>query len=100
MAEVFAAAAFALFLVGLYCIVRKRNLIKIIVGVEIMTAAINLNFISMAWNGETADPLAASIVLISIAIGAAVAAFALSLIINAFKHTGGVDSRKMRRLRW
>jgi multicomponent Na+:H+ antiporter subunit C len=100
MAEAFTAAALALFLVGMYCIIRKRNLIKIVVGIEIMTAAVNLNFISMAWNGEVADPLAASIVLISIAIAAAIAAFALSLIIKAFKHTGSVDSRKLRRLRW
>ncbi len=100
MAEVFTAAALALFLVGIYCIITKRNLIKIVVGMEIMTAAVNLNFISLAWNGEVADPLASSIVLISIAIAAAIAALALSLIINAFKHTGSVDSRKLRRLRW
>ncbi len=100
MISIFAVTAFALFVVGAYCIIIKRNLIKIIVGIEIMTAAVNLNFISMAWNGEVADPLVSSIVLISIAIGAAVAAFALSLIINAFKHTGSVDSRKLRRLRW
>lgn len=100
MTSIFAITAFALFVVGIYCIIRKRNLIKIIVGIEIMTAAVNLNFISMAWNGEVADPLASSVVLISIAIGAAVAAFALSLIINAFNHTGSVDSRKLRRLRW
>jgi len=100
MAEVFTVAALALFLVGMYCIITKRNLIKIVVGVEIMTAAVNLNFISMAWNGEVADPLASSMVLISIAIAAAIAALALSLIISAFKHTGSVDSRKLRRLRW
>ncbi len=97
---IFTATSLILLLVGVYCVVSKRNMIKIIVGIEIITAAVNLNFISLAWNGQQTDPLAASIVLISIAIGAAVAAYALSLIINAFKQSGSVDVRKMRRLRW
>jgi multisubunit Na+/H+ antiporter MnhC subunit len=100
MSDVFTATAMALFLIGIYCVVTKRNMIKIVIGIEIMTAAVNLNFISMAWNGTTTDPLAASIVLISIAIGAAVAAYALSLIIRAFRSSGSVDARKLKRLRW
>ena len=35
----------ALFLVGLYCVVRKRNLIKIIIGIGIMGYAVNLLFV-------------------------------------------------------
>ena len=34
-----------LFSVGLYCILRKRNLIKIIIGIGIMEYSINLFFI-------------------------------------------------------
>jgi NADH:ubiquinone oxidoreductase subunit K len=83
MSDVFTVTAFILF----------------IIGIEIMTSAVNLNFISRAWNGVTTDPLAVSIVLITIAIGAAVAAYALSLIIVAFKQTGSVDIRKLKRFR-
>jgi len=97
---VFAATAIMLLFIGIYCVISKRNMIKIVIGMEIITASVNLNFISMAFNGEQTDPLAASIVLISIAIGAAIAAFALSIIINAFKQSGSADTRKLRRLRW
>jgi len=99
MSDVFTVTAFVLLLVGIYCVVVRRNMVKTVVGIEIMTSAVNLNFISRAWNGVTTDPLAVSIVLITIAIGAAVAAYALSLIIVAFKQTGSIDLRKLKRFR-
>ncbi|MDD1776443.1 MAG: NADH-quinone oxidoreductase subunit K [Candidatus Methanomethylicus sp.] len=97
---VFAATALILLFIGLYCVISKRNMIKTVIGIEIITTSVNLNFISLAFNGEQTDPLVASIVLISIAIGAAIAAFALSLIINAFKQSGSASTKKLRRLRW
>ena len=100
MTGIFTVTAFALLLVGLYCVITRRNMIKTVVGIEIIAAAVNLNFISIAWNGVTTDPLAVSIVLVSIAIGAAVASYALSLIIAAFRQSGSADSRKLKRLKW
>lgn len=97
---IYSATAAALMLAGIYCIITKHNMIKIIIGIEIICAGVNLNFISLAWDGQQSDPLASSVVLISIAIGAAIAAFALTFVMNAFRQRGSVDSRKMRRLRW
>ncbi|MCQ5376536.1 MAG: NADH-quinone oxidoreductase subunit K [Candidatus Methanomethylicia archaeon] len=97
---IYSATAMALILIGIYCIATKHNMIKIIIGIEIICAGVNLNFISLAWDGQQSDPLASSVVLVSIAIGAAIAAFALAFVMNAFKQTGSSDARKLRRLRW
>ncbi|MEJ5292614.1 MAG: NADH-quinone oxidoreductase subunit NuoK [Candidatus Methanosuratincola sp.] len=100
MSEVFSAAALVLFFIGLYCVVTRRNMIKTVLGIEIMTSAVNLNFISYASSGAGADPLGTSIVIVSISVGAAVAALALSMVIAVYRKTGSVDVRELRRLKW
>lgn len=99
MSEVFSATAMALFFIGLYCVVSKRNMIKTILGIEIMTSAVNLNFISFASRGGVAEPLGVSFVIVSISVGAAIAAVALSMVIAVFRKTGSVDVRELRRLK-
>jgi len=96
----YSAAAIALLAIGAYCVASKRNLIKIVMGVEIVTTAVNLNFVAMGIRSGALDPLAPIYAAISMAIGAAVAALALALVIQAHRHYGTLDSSKMSRLRW
>ncbi|RLE98183.1 MAG: hypothetical protein DRJ57_03785 [Thermoprotei archaeon] len=96
----YSVAAAALIAVGAYCVASKRNLIKIVMGIEIVTTAVNLNFIAMGLRGGVLDPLASMYAAVSMAIGAAVAALALALIVQAYRHYGTLDSSKMSRLRW
>ena len=49
---------------------------------------------------EYVDPLAQEMTIISIAIGAAVAAIALCILLNVFRHYKTLDTRKLKRLRW
>jgi len=86
--------------IGLYCIIAKRELLKIVIGMEILTSAINLSFLVMGLGRSGVDALAQSMAVISMAIGACVAAVALVLVVNVFRHYGTTDVRKLRRLRW
>ncbi|RLE64381.1 MAG: hypothetical protein DRJ38_05700, partial [Thermoprotei archaeon] len=43
----YANIALILILIGLYCIASKRNLLKIIIGIEIITVSVNLNILAM-----------------------------------------------------
>jgi len=102
--ELYAAAALLLVALGLYCIASKRNLIKTIIGIELVTLGVNLSIMS---NGlriveETlaVDALAQSMTIVSIAIGASVAALALALAVNIYRHYGTLDTSKLRKLRW
>lgn len=90
--------------IGIYCLVSKRNMIKTVIGIEIVTIAVNTAFLSLGWlrtyPASFVDPLAQAFVIISIVIGGVVAALALSLVVNAYRHYKTLDLKKLRRLRW
>ncbi len=85
--------AFILLGLGLYCVLSKKNLIKIVIGLEIMAKGSTLAFIGMGGADVQAY------VIIAISIEAIVAAVALAIIVNVWKHTKTLDSSKMRQLR-
>ena len=85
--------AFVLLAMGLYCMLGKKNLIKMVIGLEIMAKGSTLAFIGVGGASVQAY------VVIAIAIEAIVAAVALSIIVNVWKHTKSLDSSKMSRLR-
>jgi len=77
----------ALFCIGLVGVLTRRNAILVLVGIELMLNAANLNFIAF-WSFS---PNAAAIdgilfVIFSIAIAAAEAAVGLALIIAIYRH--------------
>jgi len=102
-----------LFCVGLYCILRKRNLIKIIIGIIIMEYAVNLFFVLIGYrmHGRApihspdktilnmVDPLPQALVLTAIVIGLAVTALIASIAIRVYEKYGTFDITKIRRLK-
>jgi multisubunit Na+/H+ antiporter MnhC subunit len=93
--EVFAAL---LFVSGFGTIAATRNLVKMIMGFQVMIWGVNLAlFASGLINGQV-TMFATSLVVISISIGASVEALALSLAILAFRRYGTLNSWEIRRL--
>ena len=84
---------FILLALGLYAVLSKKNLIKMVIGLEIMAKGSTLAFIGMGGADVQAY------VIIAISIEAIVAAVALAIIVNVWKHTKTLDSSKMRQLR-
>lgn len=86
-----------LFCIGLVGALTRRNAILVLVGVELMLNAANLNFVAF-WrfspNAEALDGV--MFVIFSIAIAAAEAAVGLALIIAIYRHykTSNVDEVK------
>ncbi|MFH1996447.1 MAG: sodium:proton antiporter [Candidatus Omnitrophota bacterium] len=103
----------ALFCVGLYCVVRKRNLIKIIIGIAIIEYAVNLFFVLIGYriNGRApilapdqtvtnmVDPLPQALILTSIVIGLATTALMAAVAMRIYQKYGTFDITKIRRLR-
>ena len=87
----------ALFGIGLYALLAKRNAIKILMAIEIMTIAINGVFIAIGTNLASGTALSLSRVfpIISMAVGAAVMALGLALVINNYRHAKSVDTDEM-----
>ncbi len=101
--EWYLITAIILFFIGIYCLVVKRNAIRMVIGIEIITSAIHLNFIAIGVAVSpvgVVDPLAQTIVMASIVIGAAVATVALMLVIRIYDHYKTLDVKKLSKLRW
>ena len=95
------ACAIILYIIGLYCLVTKRNLIRLVMGLEILINAAHINFIALSayWVPGFIDPLARSTVMISIGLAGCVGAVLLSFTVYAYRHYGTLDVRRMRELR-
>ena len=78
-----------LFLMGIFCVVVRRSLIMILLGVEVMlnAAAIILVGASLLWQNLEGQ----AIVLFVFAIAAAEVSVGLALIVWAYRRTGSVD---------
>ena len=86
-----------LFCVGLAGALTRRNAILVLIGIELMLNAANLNFIAFwRFNPNAAAIDGVMFVLFSIAIAAAEAAVGLALIIAIYRHykTSNVDEVK------
>ena len=84
----------ALFSIGLLAVLSRRHAIFILIGIEIMLAAANLNFIAFWRFGPHPQlPTGVMIALFSIAIAAAEAAVGLAMVIAVYRHyhTTNVD---------
>lgn len=76
-----------LFAVGLAGALTRRNAILVLVGIELMLNAANLNFIAFwRYNPDAESVTGIMFVLFSIAIAAAEAAVGLALIIAVYRH--------------
>jgi len=87
----------ALFAIGVYGLVTKRNAMRLVFSVEIMINAANINFI--AFNRYLfQDALGETIVLFSIALAAAEAAVILAIVVVAYRIHDDVDVSELKSL--
>ena len=89
--EAFVLLSLVLFGMGIYAVIARRNLIAILIGVELMLNAVSLNF--MAFNRFLApDPAVGQvIVLFIIGLAAAEVAIALSIILAVYRQRKQID---------
>ena len=78
-----------LFLLGAVCAVVRRNLIMILLGVEIMLNAATIAFVGAALRWH--DMEGQVFVLFVFAVAAAEVSVGLALIIGVYRRTGSVD---------
>lgn len=111
----FYVGAVGLIMIGLFTVLTKHNLIKIIIGLSMLDSGVNLLLIAVGYiHGRTApiyttayanpahmvDPIPQALVLTAIVIDLGVTALALALAIRAYGHDKTLDARKIRRLKW
>lgn len=90
----------ALFSIGLLAALSRRHAIFILIGIEMMLASANLNFIAFWRFGEhPAPPTGVLVVIFSIAIAAAEAAIGLALVIAVYRHYRTTSVNKLNTLK-
>ena len=116
------ALCFLLFVIGLYCVLVKKNLVKIVLGIVIMEYAVNLFLIMLGYRsgGEapiidpsqtgpggmaasflnsSVDPLPQALVLTAIVISLGSLALMISICIRVYEKYGTFDITQIRRLK-
>lgn len=88
-----------LFGAGLYGVLARRNLVGVLMGVELMLNAANVNLIAFARYLPPAQAAAQAFALFVIVVAAAEAAIGLGLIIAAYRNRGTVNAEDIRELR-
>ena len=92
-------AAFV-FSCGLYAALARRNAIAVLIGIELMLNAVNINLVAFWRYGENIDQLAGQVFAIFvIAIAAAEAAVGLALIISVYRNRNTINLDELDTLR-
>jgi multisubunit Na+/H+ antiporter MnhC subunit len=100
---------------GIYCVMTKRNMIKIAVGLTICEVAVNQFLVLIAYktdgrapilepgveiaSGDFVDPLPHALVLTAIVIGLATTAMVLAIAMRIYEKYRTYDIDKIRELR-
>ena len=92
------ALVIALFLIGLFCLLTRRNVIKQVFGLKIMLQGVTL---SLLHAGHVCGDvrLAETMVISALVVETIVIAIALALIVNVFRHYPSGDIDLLDRLR-
>ncbi|MDY6913115.1 MAG: sodium:proton antiporter [Planctomycetota bacterium] len=117
MGTVIYILAFALLLFGIYALVAKKNIVRIILGICILGYAVNLLLVLVGYRRDgvapilaqgqssvelakqAVDPLPQAMVLTSIVIGLSTTALAVALAIRLYEKYGTFDMNDIRNLR-
>jgi NADH-quinone oxidoreductase subunit K len=93
-------AAAALFCIGLYGALSRRNTIGILMGIELMLNAVNVNLVAF-WRYITPQALTGQVFAIFvITIAAAEAAVGLAIIISAYRRRDTVIADELDIMKW
>lgn len=87
-----------IFSIGVAGVVIRRNLIVVLMSIELMLNAANVAFIAFARSMASMDGQV--IVFFVMTVAAAEAVVGLAIIISVFRHRQTLDPREMESLKW
>lgn len=90
--------AAGLFALGVLGILLQRSALRLLISVELILNAANINFVAFAHHHGNADGLVFTFFVIALA--AAEAAVGLSILIHLYRHIRTVDTNQATTLRW
>jgi NADH-quinone oxidoreductase subunit K len=92
--------AAALFCIGLFGVLSRKNAVAILMGIELMLNAVNVNLIAF-WRYLTPENIAGQVFAIMVfAVAAAEVAVGLALIISIYRRRDTVVADEIDILKW
>lgn len=92
--------AAALFCIGLFGVLARRNAIAILMGIELMLNAVNVNLIAF-WRYATPEKINGQVfAVIVFAVAAAEVAVGLAIFISVYRRRGTVTADEIDLLKW
>ncbi len=92
--------ALVMFCCGLYGFVTRRNMIAILISLELMLNAVDMNFVIFNRFLFPEQMEGMMFTLFAIAIAAAETAVAIAIIINIYRSTHSVDVRELNKMKF
>jgi NADH:ubiquinone oxidoreductase subunit K len=88
-----------LFAIGAYGVLTRRNAIAVLMGIELMLNAANLNFLAF-WRYLAPKSMEPQVfVLVGITVAAAEAAVGLAVILNVYRRHGTINVEEISNLK-
>jgi len=86
------------FVIGLYCILATTNLVRALIGIEVLMKAVTLLIIIAGYaSGRTS--LAQSLVITLIVAETVLIAVAMGIVLSIYKHTKSLDTKNLTDLK-
>jgi NAD(P)H-quinone oxidoreductase subunit 4L len=98
--QYFLILAAALFCVGIYGLITSRNAVRVLMSIELMLNAVNLNLMSFS---NYIDPVGIKgqvFTVFVIAIAAAEAAVGLAIVLSIYRNRDTIDMEQFNLLKW
>jgi NAD(P)H-quinone oxidoreductase subunit 4L len=98
--EAFLVVAAALFCIGIYGLITSRNAVRVLMSVELMLNAVNLNLLAFSNFLDSGNIRGQVFATFVIAIAAAEAAVGLAIVLSIYRSRDTVDMEQFNLLRW
>jgi NADH:ubiquinone oxidoreductase subunit K len=92
--------AAGLFSIGLFGVLARRNAVAILLGVELMLNAVNINLVAFWRYGDVAQMAGQVFTIIVFAVAAAEVAVGLALVISVYRRRNTVVAEELDLLKW
>ena len=90
----------ALFSIGIYGLISSRNVIRILMSIELLLNAVNINLVAFSTYIDPLEIKGQIFALFVMAIAAAEAAIALAIILAIYRNMSSVDVEDFASLKW
>jgi NADH:ubiquinone oxidoreductase subunit K len=92
--------AAGLFSIGLFGVLARRNAVAILLGIELMLNAVNINLVSFWRYGDITQMTGQVFTIIVFAVAAAEVAVGLALVISVYRRRNTVVADELDLLKW